>query len=722
MAQKAARNNGSIDITNREFLEALAGDRWARVPVQSFGPNAGPGAWKSRPAAKVIDKLPDDYANYFGVSLFRPADDGRFARGKDLFIAQFAFTIDDVGTKLPEAALRATMPPATYELETSPGNFHFGFKITNGTDARVMAALVEGVVGDEDINPSGKDPGMRDVTRVVRLPVGANLKPEVMAANGGKPWRHRLRVWRPELSYTVQDLAFWLGVDLREDSLAKFKGATGTRKATAEELDADSILRLFDMRHELLDAEPNHNGFVQILCPWRHEHTAPGEEAGYKPGGGGFKCFHGHCASRNMNDLRQWVAEQAEHAAALAETFGEVDSNDPMLLAETHRAMLRDPAYFELFGDEDDAPPGAPSKSNTAVAVSLVTASSIIPERVDWIWSGYLARGKMHLLAGPSTAGKTTVAIALAAILSTGGTWPDGTRAPDVGDTLIWSGEDGIADTIVPRLLAAGADASRIHLIRGVKDGQRERAFDPSKDMAALSAALDAPEMRGRVRLLIIDSLASAIAGDAHRNNEVRRGLQPVVDLAERHGVAVLGVVHFSKGTQGRNVMERVNGSLAFGALARVLLICAIEEQESGHGRLLFLRGPSNIGPSGGGWEYALTVESVPDYPEITCTAARFGDVVTGSANAILAQLESDEGGGSALAVAAAFLREKLKDGPVAVSEIKAHAGAEGIAWRTVERAKGRVAVVALKVGRAWSWKIVTAAERFAETAMEEVY
>ncbi|MGJ0394945.1 MAG: AAA family ATPase [Methylocystis sp.] len=720
-----ASNAPPVTLTNQEFLEAIAGDDWRRVPI-SWGENS----WWVRPAGKNISKPTVDTSNYFTVSLFKPAGDGKFARKKELFERQFVFVIDDVGTKLSEAEVRAVMPPATYELETSPGNWQYGYRLTNGTNARALDALICAIVDDPDINPWLKDPGMKGVTRVARLPVGSNNKDSVKAKNGGAGWPHRMKVWAPEIAYSVEDLAFWLGVDLSEESLARFKDVAGARRATAGELEADPILKLFDMKGMLLDATPNDNGFVSVICPWAAEHSDSRNEAGYRPGSGGFQCHHGHCESRNMNDLRAWVAEEcpAEFAAArnevLREAFAESPIDEKALWAETHRAMLRDPAYFEQFGDEDDDPPPAASKSNAAVSVRLVTASSIIPERIDWIWPGYLACSKMHLMAGPSTAGKTTVALALAAILSTGGTWPDGTRAPDAGDVLIWSGEDGIADTIVPRLLAAGADASRVHVIRGIADGQRERAFDPSKDMAALSAALDGPELRGKVRLLIVDSLASAIAGDAHRNNEVRRGLQPIVDLAERHGVAVLGIVHFSKGTQGRNVMERINGSLAFGALARVVLICAVEESEDGSRRCMFLRGPSNIGPSGGGWEYEIVEGDVPGNSGIRNTVTRFGAALTGSTQSILNAAEGvgEDGGRSEIARAEAFLREKLRDGPVAVSEIKAHAGAEGIAWRTIERAKGRVDVVAVKLGRSWSWKLMTAAERFAETATEEVY
>jgi hypothetical protein len=329
----------TITLTNQEFLEAIAGDEWRRVPI-SWGENS----WWVRPAGKNIAKPTIESSNYFTVSLFKPAGDGKFARKKELFERQFVFVIDDVGTKLSEAEVRAVMPPATYELETSPGNWQYGYRLTNGTDARALDALICAIVDDPDINPSLKDPGMKGVTRVARLPVGSNNKDSVKAKNGGSGWPHRMKVWSPEIAYSIEDLAFWLGVDLGEESLARFKDLGGARRATAGELEADPILKLFDMKEMLLDATPNDNGFVSVICPWAAEHSDSRNEAGYRPGSGGFQCHHGHCESRNMNDLRAWVAENvtpAEQAQALAETFGEVADDDPMLLAEVARARAR---------------------------------------------------------------------------------------------------------------------------------------------------------------------------------------------------------------------------------------------------------------------------------------------------------------------------------------------------------------------------------------------
>jgi dihydropteroate synthase len=134
---------------------------------------------------------------------------------------------------------------------------------------------------------------------------------------------------------------------------------------------------------------------------------------------------------------------------------------------------------------------------------------------------------------------------------------------------LIWSGEDSAEDTLVPRLLAAGADRSRIHFIGNVQYGDEIRSFDPSTDIPAM---LEAAARIGDISLLIVDPVVNAIACDSHKNGEVRRALQPLVDFGEKLCCAVLGISHFSKGTKGKEPLERVTGSLAFGALARIVL------------------------------------------------------------------------------------------------------------------------------------------------------
>src|SRR5205807_366348 len=152
-------------------------------------------------------------------------------------------------------------------------------------------------------------------------------------------------------------------------------------------------------------------------------------------------------------------------------------------------------------------------------------------EPISWLWNEWLAAGKLHILAGRAGTGKTTVALALAATITRGSIWPDGTRYSNPGNVLMWSGEDDAADTLVPRLVAMGADLSRIHFVGDVKEPHGRRPFDPARDMPALIAKARAV---GDVRLLIVDPVVTAVAGDSHRNAEVRRDLAPLVRFGQK--------------------------------------------------------------------------------------------------------------------------------------------------------------------------------------------
>lgn len=204
-------------------------------------------------------------------------------------------------------------------------------------------------------------------------------------------------------------------------------------------------------------------------------------------------------------------------------------------------------------------------ESDSASGVILMRGSEVMPEPVKWLWYGWLAEGKLHLIAGQAGTGKTTVALHLAAIITSGGNWPDGTTA-ECGDVVIWSAEDDIEDTIAPRMISAGAVMDRVHFVRGKRERKSTCAFDLARDMPALNLAVTKIQ---QPKLIIVDPIVSAVLGDSHKNAEVRRGLQPLVDMAADHRCALLGITHFTKGTSALDPVERVTGSLAFGALAR---------------------------------------------------------------------------------------------------------------------------------------------------------
>lgn len=361
-------------------------------------------------------------------------------------------------------------------------------------------------------------------------------------------------------------------------------------------------------------------------------------------------------------------------------------ADHPDATADAVHALARVPA-------PDPSPP--PVSPGSAPRVILRAACDVEPQPVDWLWPGWLAAGKLHLIGGAPGTGKTTVAIGLAAIVSAGGRWPDGSRAR-AGSVVIWSGEDDDADTLNPRLRAAGADTRRVRTVARVVDGGESYPFDPACDLDALCDGLRAiPD----VRLLVIDPVVSAISGDSHKNAEVRRGLQPLVDLAAELGCAVVGITHFSKGTSGRDPVERITGSLAFGALARVVLVTVKQDADGERpARRALLRAKSNIGPDGGGFAYELVQEPLTDFPDVEASRTVWGEAIDGTAREVLADAEVQGEEVEERRDAASWLRQLLAGGEMSVKEVKRHADDAGHAWRTVQRAM-RIAGVESKRG-----------------------
>ncbi|MFZ5483696.1 MAG: AAA family ATPase [Pseudomonadota bacterium] len=345
------------------------------------------------------------------------------------------------------------------------------------------------------------------------------------------------------------------------------------------------------------------------------------------------------------------------------------------------------------------------SKFNTAERILLTPLTSVKPAAVDWIWPGWLAKGMLHILAGAPGTGKTNCALALAATKSKGGTLPDGSRVA-AGRVAIWSGEDDLAHVIVPRLITYDANLNNIVSLAGAtnSDGSR-RPFDPATDMPLLAETL---RDSGGLDLLVIDPIVSAVAGDSHKNAEVRRSLQPLVDLGQEFGTAILGITHYTKSTAGRDPVERVTGSIAFGALARIVLATAKLPDDQGGGRI-FARAKSNIGPDGGGFGYHLDVVQVAD--GIETTMVRWGDPLTGTARDLLAAAEQapDQGQGhrgDAIQACQAFLANLLADGPKLAIEIKAAAEAECFSDATLRRAKAALGVESARKGNQWYWQL----------------
>ena len=348
-------------------------------------------------------------------------------------------------------------------------------------------------------------------------------------------------------------------------------------------------------------------------------------------------------------------------------------------------------------------------------SVVLTCGTDLTPEPYRWLWQYWLAMGKLHILAGAPGQGKTTIALAMAATITIGGRWPDGSRCAP-GNVLIWSGEDDPADTLVPRLMAAGADRARCFFIEGARRDGEVVPFDPARDLGQL---LEAIEKIGGISLLVIDPVVSAVTGDSHKNTEVRRALQPLVDLAAKCDCAVLGITHFAKGGQGTDPAQRVVGSVAFTAVARVVMVAAkVKGDEEGQDTRILARSKSNIGPDDGGFQYHL--EQSEPLPGIHASHIAWGKAVEGTARELLTDPDDgpqDEGAGSAKEAAEEFLLELLKDGATATKHIQEQAKEAGISWATVRRASDALGVKKRPSNGSWYWQLPHLLKQVAQLA-----
>ncbi|MGT2471544.1 AAA family ATPase [Paraburkholderia terrae] len=348
------------------------------------------------------------------------------------------------------------------------------------------------------------------------------------------------------------------------------------------------------------------------------------------------------------------------------------------------------------------------SRKRLAPVVNLSCAADIVPEPIHWLWPGWLPAGKLSILAGQPGCGKTTIAISLSAAISKGAEWPDGARCNAPGNVLIWTGEDGLADTLVPRLLAAGADLRRVFFVESITDEIGElQPFDPSRDVPVLAERI---EHMGGASLLIVDPVISVVSGDSHKSGDVRKSLQPLIDLGAAHNCAILGITHFSKGSKGSSPTERILGSQAFGAAARMILIAGKDDASE---RRVFAKSKCNIAGDTGGFEYSI--ETLDPAEGLTSSRIAWGQPLDASAKEILRELEADDTDeGEQAERASKFERARcmLYDWLtpfMSTKEMKAAAQAEGVSWRMVEAAKAAELqagnkIRAVKHGKDWGW------------------
>jgi putative DNA primase/helicase len=321
--------------------------------------------------------------------------------------------------------------------------------------------------------------------------------------------------------------------------------------------------------------------------------------------------------------------------------------------------------------------PEEPRQEKLKHELVIVRASDIAPEPVAWVWPSRIAIGKQTLIAGEPGLGKSQLSIAIIAAVTTGGPWPNNEGHAPLGSAIILAAEDGIADTIVPRLRAAGADLDKVEIISAVRkeDGGR-RSFNLQADLELLERHIVA---RKDVLVVNIDPVSSYMGGiDSHKNTDVRGVLEAVGEMAARHRVAILGITHFSKGA-GQRAINAFIGSVAFIAAARAAF--AVMKDPEDENRRLFLPVKNNLAPNGCGLAFRLEQHLVGTASGDTVASAVFWDdaPVTSTADRVMAANASGDTPQTAKGECIDFLQGILAEGRMEVADIAAEAISAGL-------------------------------------------
>ncbi len=230
----------------------------------------------------------------------------------------------------------------------------------------------------------------------------------------------------------------------------------------------------------------------------------------------------------------------------------------------------------ETLGSAEPAKKIKPSAKRQDLSIArrgvvVTRAADVKPQKLARVWHGRFILGKFGIIAGEPGLGKSQMAAFMAAMVSTGGDWPFDEGTSRCGDVIYISAEDGAADTIRPRLEAAGADLNRVHVIERVNDYSGARPFNLLTDLGQLDEILQGLR---KPRLVIIDPINACLSSiDHHRFNpnsvaQVRALVGRLEALATKHRVAIVAVTHFTK-ARGGSALARVTGSFAFVAASR---------------------------------------------------------------------------------------------------------------------------------------------------------
>lgn len=318
--------------------------------------------------------------------------------------------------------------------------------------------------------------------------------------------------------------------------------------------------------------------------------------------------------------------------------------------------------------------------SNEDNKLKIVKMSEVELQKVNWLWYPYIPFGKISIIQGDPGEGKTTLALRLVAACSTGQAFP-GMEIDQPFNVIYQTAEDGLGDTIKPRLMEAGANQDRVLNI-----------VEDTSSLTLLDERIEVAIQQTGARLMILDPIQGYLGGkvDMNRANEIRAVLKNVAAVAERTGCAIVLVGHLNKAA-GASSAYRGLGSIDFRAAARSVLLVGRMKKESNV--RVIVHDKSSLAPEGKSLAFSLGDENGFRWLD------GYNDI---SADELLCGFNAE----TKTAAAEELIRDMLSSGEkVPCETIFSMAEARGISQRTVNEAKKNInGIQSRKIGKRWFW------------------
>ncbi len=399
--------------------------------------------------------------------------------------------------------------------------------------------------------------------------------------------------------------------------------------------------------------------FELETCPWDPAHMRSAF-AGQQPSGALYAgCQHDSCSAKAWADFRDAV-----EGTGWRETKQEREGGPPP-------RQVKGPERGELI---------------------VTRADRVLARAVEWLWTHRVARRAVNLFDGDPGTGKSATTTDLVARVTTGAPMPFELTGHDPADAIILSYEDDPATTIRPRLEAAGADLTRVHIIEGVR--VEDDVIPPSlpEDIEKIGDLI----ARFNAALAVVDPLMAAISGelDAHRDQDVRRALSRLRNLAQQTGAAFLVIRHLKK--SAGPAIYAGGGSIGIIGAARAAHVVGRDPNDSS--ACVIAPNKVNIAKPVPAVRYRIedaTVYGADGTSIETCRVAWMGEAPELTADMLTAKPAEPEDH-SELEEAAAWLRDRLAGGARFPSKaVRAEAREVGIATRTFHRARKALGIKA---------------------------